>query len=201
MTDRARDPRTARTVASLRSALRESLRDRALDDVSVSELCRIADIRRTTFYTHYSSVADLLTDMLATGVDEPLDLVDTSGMSVAKVAELFQDTLIASFDVVTHDRELFRVAFGSAAGTPMRRALTDAFRRRLEIAFSIWAEHGAALDVNIPVATVFAAGGLAAAVEGWAISDDEDATVWANAVRDQMAPWWPRGEGADVTEA
>ena len=194
MTDRARDPRTARTVASLRSALRESLRDRALDDVSVSELCRIADVRRTTFYTHYASVADLLTDMLTTEVDEPLDLVDTSGMSIATVAALFQETLVASFDAVTRDRDLFRVAFESVAGTPMRKALTEAFRHRLDLALGIWAEHGTALDVDVAVAVPFAAGGLAASVESWAMSDDTDAAAWANAVRDQMAPWWPRGD-------
>lgn len=192
MTERARDPRTARTVAALRSALRESLRDRALDDVSVSELCRIAEVRRTTFYTHFTSVADLLTEMLTTAVDEPLDLVDTSGMSVPTVATLFHRTLEESFEVVTRDRHLFRVGFESAAATPMRRRLTAAFARRLELALGIWREHGAALDVDAPVATAFVAGGLAASVEAWALSDDTDATCWTTSVRDQMPPWWPR---------
>lgn len=195
MTERARDPRTARTVASLRAALRESLRDRALDDISVSELCRIADVQRTTFYTHYSSVADLLTEMLITEVDEPLDIVDTSGMSVVEVAALFQDTLIALFEVVTADRHLFQVGLESTASVPMRRLLTAAFVHRFDIAFSIWHQHGVALDVDIPVASAFAAGGLTASMEAWAFSDETDAVRWANSVRDQMAPWWPRSTG------
>ncbi len=186
------DPRTRRTVASLRAALRESLAVRALDDVSVSELCRTAGVRRTTFYTHHSGVGELLSTMLVEELEAPLDLPDTSSMSIAEVAAEFQETLIEAFGIVTRDRMLFRAAFTASTSSTFRRTLEATMARRLDIALQIWRSHGAALDVFDPVAVPFAAAGLAGSVEAWALGDGADPVAWADGVRDQMAPWWPR---------
>ncbi len=188
----AGDPRTLRTVGLLRAALRDSLAQHPLDDVSVSELCRVAGVQRTSFYTHFTSVSELLTEMLTDEVDAPLGLPDTGGLSIAEVAAEFQDTLVAAFEVVARDRVLFRSAFESGADS-LRRSLTALVERRLHLALGIWAAHGAALDVDAAVAVPFAAGGLTASIEAWALSDDTDAVARADSVRDQMAPWWPRG--------
>jgi len=192
MTDRPRDPRTLRTVASLRAAMRESLADRTLDDVSVSELCRIANVRRTTFYTHYDSVAELLTEMLTSDLDAALDVADVEGKSVAVIAAEFHAAVTAAFDFVVRDRHLFRVGFDSDASAPLRRALNTLFARRVELALALWRSLGAGRATDDAAATAFAAGGLAASVEAWALSDETDSERWADAVRDQMAPWWPR---------
>jgi AcrR family transcriptional regulator len=192
VTPRAPDPRSLRTVAALRDALRGSLLDSPLDEVGVSELCRQADVRRTTFYTHYTSVAELLTEMLTTEIDERLEVSDMTGLSIAQVATEFHDTLVAAFELVLIDRHLFRVGFESDASAPLRRSLTAMFERRLSNALDVWQQHGAALGVDAPVASAFAAGGLAASIEFWAHSDDLDAACAAASVRDQMPLWWPR---------
>jgi AcrR family transcriptional regulator len=187
-----RDPRTARTVAALEAALRESLSDGSLDDVSVSGLCRSAGIQRTSFYTHFDSVADLFTRMLIDGIEAVLDLPETAELSIAQLADEFQETLVAAFEVVQSDRPLFRAGFQSDASALLRRSLTETLDARLAFALEVWAEHGAAQDVDAPVARAFAAGGLVASIEAWAASDDTDARARADSVRDQMAPWWPR---------
>jgi AcrR family transcriptional regulator len=192
VTVRAKDPRSIRTVTALRDALRGALADSALDEVSVSEICRLADVRRTTFYTHYSSIAELLTELLTGEIDELLGLPDLSGYSVARVATELQDTLVSAFEVVTADRHLFRVGLESDASALLRRSLTAMFARRVELALTIWHSLGEALAVDVAVATPFAAGGLAASIESWALSDETDSRRWADSVRDQMAPWWPR---------
>lgn len=192
MTPRAPDPRSLRTVTALRDALRGSLLESSLDEVGVSELSRRADVRRTTFYTHYSSVAELLTEMLTTEIDELLDVADTPDLTISEVAAQFHHTLVAAFELVARDRHLFRVGFESDASAPLRRSLTTMFERRLSIALEIWQQHGAAVGVDTPVASSFAAGGLAASIEFWAHSDDLDAACAAASVRDQMPPWWPR---------
>ncbi|MFE4503118.1 TetR/AcrR family transcriptional regulator [Rhodococcus sp. NPDC056743] len=192
MIERAPDPRSLRTVANLRHALRVSLREHPLDDISVSELCRHADVRRTTFYTHYPSVADLLTEMLTTDIDRLLDVPGTTGKSVAQLAQDFQETLVAAFRLVTDERHNFRVGFDSDASAPLRRSLTAMFARRVDIALGIWHAQGAALDTDPVAAAAFVSGGLTASVEAWAASDETDAECWANSVRDQMPPWWPR---------
>ncbi|MET0931370.1 MAG: hypothetical protein ABWX74_17750 [Aeromicrobium sp.] len=186
------DPRTRRTTNALRAALRESLSHQALDDISVSELCRVAEVRRTTFYTHYTSVGELLTSMLIEEMDAPLDLPDTRDMSIAELAAEFQQTLVEAFRVVTRDRTLFRAAFESGTSSLLRRSLEASFTSRLEIALEVWRGHGVATDVFDPVAVPFAAAGLGGAVRAWALTDGDDPVAWADAIRDQMPPWWPR---------
>jgi AcrR family transcriptional regulator len=189
---RAQDPRSLRTVTALRGALRGILRSRPLDEVSVTEICRVADVRRTTFYTHYAGVADLLTELLTTEIDELLVLSYLKERSVGELAERFQVTLVAALEIVKNDRHLFRAGFDSDASAVLRRAMLSLFARRVEIALAIWQSHGAAVGVDTAVAVPFAAGGLATAFEAWAFSSDADSRRWAGSVRDQMPGWWPR---------
>ncbi|WP_207838571.1 TetR/AcrR family transcriptional regulator [Williamsia soli] len=190
----ARDPRTVRTVEGLRAALRASVNSVPLDEISVSELCRTAGVQRTSFYTHYPSVGDLLTAMLVEEVEEPLDAPDMTGLSISEVAAEFQKTLTSAYGVATRDRELFQAGFMSNGSSSLRRALTDMFTRRLRVALAIWISHGVAADVDADVAIPFAAGGLTASMEAWVCGDGEDEVAWADSVRDQMPPWWPRPE-------
>jgi AcrR family transcriptional regulator len=195
MTERSRDPRSIRTVAALRAALRESLGERSLDEVNVSELCRIADVRRTTFYTHYESVAELLTEMLTSDFDAALEIDVVEGKTVDVIAAEFHAAVIEAFEFVVRDRRLFRVGFDSDASAPLRRALATMWAHRVEMALALWKSLGAGARTDDEAAVSFAAGGLATCVEAWALSDRTDSVEWADAVRDQMAPWWPRVAG------
>ncbi|MBA4020971.1 MAG: hypothetical protein C0482_01275 [Gordonia sp.] len=190
----ARDPRTVRTVEGLRAALREILKSVPLDEISVSELCRAAGVQRTSFYTHYPSVGDLLTAMLVEAVEDELDAPDMTGLSIGEVAVAFQRTLTSAYGVVTRDRGLFQAGFMSNGSSSLRRALTDMFTRRLRVALQVWISHGLATDVDADVAVPFAAGGLTGSMEAWVCGDREDEVRWADSVRDQMPPWWPRPE-------
>ncbi|GAA4663496.1 TetR/AcrR family transcriptional regulator [Frondihabitans cladoniiphilus] len=192
MTDRSQDPRSLRTVATLRAALRTALSDRSLDEINVSELCRIAGVRRTTFYTHYPSVSGLLTEMLTAEIDELLDVPVGLDQSVSEISAEFQKTLVEAFGLVTRDRPLFRAGLESSVGAPLRRALLRMFADRLEIAIGVWRRLGVEVPTDVTVAIAFSAGGLCTSVEAWALSCDTDSVAWADAVRDQMPPWWPR---------
>lgn len=53
------------TKRLLREALLDMLNERPLADISVSELCRVAGINRSTFYAHYGNPADLFDEIEA----------------------------------------------------------------------------------------------------------------------------------------
>jgi len=55
--------KTRYTRAALGQALVEALRDKPLARVTVTELCRRADLSRGTFYLHYDNAADVLDDL------------------------------------------------------------------------------------------------------------------------------------------
>lgn len=49
------DRRVKKTKASLRSALVKLLKEKRIEQISTTELCKTADINRSTFYDHYSN--------------------------------------------------------------------------------------------------------------------------------------------------
>jgi len=55
--------KTRYTRAALGQAMIETLKDKPLARVTVTELCRRADLSRGTFYLHYDSPADVLDDL------------------------------------------------------------------------------------------------------------------------------------------
>jgi len=63
MTSNTPDRRIQRTKKLLRDALITLLKDKSIDKVTPTELCRIADINRNTFYCHYKTPRDLLDEI------------------------------------------------------------------------------------------------------------------------------------------
>ena len=60
MSEKYADRRIIRTRKFLRKALIELLKEKPIGKITPTELCKIADINRNTFYSHYSSPEDLL---------------------------------------------------------------------------------------------------------------------------------------------
>lgn len=61
---RKRDSRSLRTEAKVKDSLLKLLGKSNFGDITVSELCRDAEITRVTFYQHYNSLADVLDQLL-----------------------------------------------------------------------------------------------------------------------------------------
>ena len=57
------DKRVRRTKKAIREALLKLIQDKPISRVSTSELCREADINRNTFYAHYSTPEDVLSEI------------------------------------------------------------------------------------------------------------------------------------------
>lgn len=51
------------TKQAIQDSLIELLDDKPIEKISISELCQIADINRTTFYNHYGSQYDVLNEV------------------------------------------------------------------------------------------------------------------------------------------
>lgn len=57
------DQRTLATRKQLREALFKTMQEKPLSKITVSDLCKLANINRTTFYYHYKKVTDILADI------------------------------------------------------------------------------------------------------------------------------------------
>lgn len=64
------DKRTEYTRKMIKSAFLEALKHKDYGNISVAELCRAAEINRSTFYKHYHRIDDVLDDVLEDVVRE-----------------------------------------------------------------------------------------------------------------------------------
>ena len=70
------DRRVRYTKSVLKQSLLELMRDKDIAKITVKQICELADINRSTFYTHYSDPMDLLSkieDELLQEVQESVD--------------------------------------------------------------------------------------------------------------------------------
>lgn len=66
------DPRVRRTRKLLESSLRELLREKSYDDISVGDIAERATVNRATFYAHFLDKQDLATTMLREDLETAL---------------------------------------------------------------------------------------------------------------------------------
>ena len=59
------DKRIRKTKKTLKTTLIKMLKEETFDQVSITELCKNADISRITFYSHYSDKFALVDDIFA----------------------------------------------------------------------------------------------------------------------------------------
>ncbi|MBR3258982.1 MAG: TetR family transcriptional regulator [Eggerthellaceae bacterium] len=71
MAEREESRRVLMTKRLLKEALLELLDEKPLEEISVAELCRRADVQRATFYNHYAIVEDLYNDIKREWPGEP----------------------------------------------------------------------------------------------------------------------------------
>lgn len=60
MTEQKKDRRVKRTKKMIRDALSELMKNKAFEEISVTDITKKADINRGTFYLHYEDKYDLL---------------------------------------------------------------------------------------------------------------------------------------------
>jgi AcrR family transcriptional regulator len=188
---RATDRRTLRTVAALEAAVREAVREIPLDDLTVAEVCRRADVGRPSFYTHFGSIPQLVAEMLTAEIDSRLPIPDVELVDTEGVEAGLRENLAAALELIARDRELYRAAFSSESSGVLRSVLENAIGTRVRNIIAIWQERDAVGEVDLAVAVPFATGGITRALEAWAFDDDLDAAARAKAIRDQLPRWWP----------
>lgn len=117
MAERKIDRRTVITKALIKDALLTLLGDTAYDKITVSALCRAAEITRATFYLHYRNIDEVLDETL----DDALRLteIDTKFGKYESSHEAYFNAKEAAYE----DIDSFLPACQRAASDPKYRVL------------------------------------------------------------------------------
>ena len=100
---RESDKRVIRTKRAIKSALFELMKTKDFSSITISELSIAANVNRRTFYTHYKSVTDILTEIESELVDAIYQLIekidrDNYKDSIYKLFIAFHDLISVDFD-------------------------------------------------------------------------------------------------------
>lgn len=88
------DRRVRYTKAAIRSSFLSLLEEKPLDKISVTDICKRADINRGTFYSHYSDPYDLknkLERQLVEVLEQQIRDLHTERLSTAQTLTLLKD--------------------------------------------------------------------------------------------------------------
>lgn len=82
------------TKKLLKDALIKLLHQKSVDSISVTELCRCAEINRVTFYKYYSNPSDVLTeikDEMLSGIEEIVSTYERNSTHLISALQFFQE--------------------------------------------------------------------------------------------------------------
>lgn len=164
------DPRAVRTRQKLVDAFHETIRDRDLDDMSVSSLARAAGVNRTSFYEHFASPEDLAIHALSDLFDvvRNADIVMRSEHRVP-AAEASRRALREIVGFVHDRRETYVRLLGPGAAPRLVSAVSAAFAERTVQALAQMDARPAGADLR--VTAQFLAGGVLGVIGAWLASE------------------------------
>lgn len=86
------DRRAKRTAIQIKETMFAFMQKRAIHEITVSEICKVCQINRATFYDHYRDVFDLVQDMeqdMLLALQGLMDAVSPEEMEAENVSRLF----------------------------------------------------------------------------------------------------------------
>lgn len=101
------------TKNALRSALVDLLQEKPIEKISVSEICRAADVHRNTFYTHYATPEELMEDLVAQNKGDSCNCVVLGDDAFERMAERYREIIESDFLESAHLRGSYHLLEGA----------------------------------------------------------------------------------------
>ena len=157
ITEAKHDRRILKTKKAIYEALVELMQKKTLNSITVTELAAAANINRKTFYTYYSTVNDVLDEVINELISSLKDLIyamsEDYNMLSPQTLFAFLNTIMSDVDIV---RALFTSDNGNMLFNKLQKALQETLLKELidnDIKMNIPPE-------QYPLISSFVAGGM-----------------------------------------
>ena len=157
ITEAKHDRRILKTKKAIYEALVELMQKKKLNSITVTELAAAANINRKTFYTYYSTVNDVLDEVINELISSLKDLMyamsEDYNMLSPQTLFAFLNTIMSDVDIV---RALFTSDNGNMLFNKLQKALQETLLKELidnDIKMNIPPE-------QYPLISSFVAGGM-----------------------------------------
>lgn len=150
------DRRVVKTRAALRDAMLSLMVPKGWDAMTIQEICDAANVGRSTFYAHYQSKDDLLSE----GMNDLRDLLSGGATKFDRPGFHFLAELLAH---MSEQREVFKAAIGLRSGHGVARRFKEMVFQLVEIELKRRGHRAA----NRPWVARFVAGGIVDSMAWW----------------------------------
>ena len=119
------DRRQQRTRRLLRDALLQLIIEKGYDDLSVEAITERADLRRPTFYLHYSNKDEFLEAVLREIFDELVQQLEPLAKSDTLAGKTQLETFAVMFRHIAANANLYRVILSGQGGARIARNIRE----------------------------------------------------------------------------
>ena len=121
------DRRTKYSLQVIRSALFELLEIKDLKNITVTDICRLADVNRGTFYKYYDDVPDLFYKIELSIMEEAGETIRQNCLEHFSVEKLIANSL----NIIATNRDFTRMLAKNPAETRFLQGIISSFRPQL----------------------------------------------------------------------
>lgn len=160
------DFRVKKTRKALLQALRALLSEKSFDDITVTELCERAEIRRVTFYSHFGGKEELFSYMLREmqqNICRETEAVAKTQTPVGYCANVLGQIL----DFMEENEKIAETVMDSSAKNLVLDVLSQQIGTDLRSCFSLPARQNASLPANPEMLAVLCSGALLGCARWW----------------------------------
>ncbi|QDW21619.1 TetR/AcrR family transcriptional regulator [Flavobacterium sp. KBS0721] len=115
------DRRVRYTKMVLRDSILDLLRNKSLNEISITELCKAADLNRNTFYKHYNTPYEIIREME--------DEMFTALMDSIKDFDNVNDIILASCRTMERDKKMSVIIFSETDSSSLLSKALSSFRK------------------------------------------------------------------------
>ena len=151
------DLRVQRTYLLLKNALLELLAKKSFDEIKVNDICNLAMIHRTTFYSHFQDKYDLLEYCVKNIEQELTEKINTTQYSNSK--EFYTNLVMSLLEYISENKKMFKIFMNTCINY-----ITDMLEKEKD--------QGIYHKTKIPIIAQFYAGAVISTIVWW-IKNDE----------------------------
>ena len=182
------DFRVIKTHRALLQALRVLLSEKNFDDITVTELCERAEIRRVTFYTHFDGKEALFAYMIRE-MQERFHSEKKFASKTQTPASYCANVLGHILDFMEENERIAETVMNSSAKNLVLEALSKQIGTDLRSCFSSTAQQDPSLSADPGMLAVLCSGALLSCARWWVTKgkqvSKEDLTVQFTALMER----------------
>ncbi|TCN60134.1 TetR/AcrR family transcriptional regulator [Flavobacterium circumlabens] len=115
------DRRVRYTKMVLRESMLDLLKNKSLNQISITELCKAADVNRNTFYKHYNTTYEIIREME--------DEIFNALMDSIKNMDNVNDIILASCRTLERDKKMSVIIFSETDSSSLLSKALSSFRK------------------------------------------------------------------------